>query len=51
MTASFDQVLYEDETFEWDSMATFSSYGYTMDQRIKPDIVAPGIVTSAATSE
>ncbi len=33
----------------YDQLAEFSSFGPTTDQRIKPDIVAPGILFSART--
>ena len=29
--ASFDEVVYEDKVFEWNSMVTSSSYGPTLD--------------------
>ena len=32
-------------------MASFSSYGPTVDGRYKPDIVAPGLVVTADSSE
>ena len=35
----------------WNSLADFSSKGPTPDGRVKPDLVAPGIVQSAAASK
>jgi Subtilase family len=43
-------VRYGDSWDEYDDIAAFSSFGPTSDGRIKPDIVAPGELVSAAAS-
>ena len=48
VVATFAEVNRAD--FDFNSVATFSAYGPTLDGRVKPDLVAPGIVISAATS-
>lgn len=51
VTASIDPTVPAMSGAPYDSVAGYSSFGPTPDGRIKPDIVAPGFLLSAATDK